>query len=111
MVLRFRFPERKAPLCPPTKEEAEIYWDRIGQHIVPILDFMKSTALIVSVIFPFRRAARVVAEACACVNGVCSLVGKSTRASSSWVQKHSVKRIRNRAQMGVRYFQTVALII
>ncbi|NWR63768.1 SPT16 protein, partial [Bucorvus abyssinicus] len=40
------FSEREAPLCSPTKEAAEIYWNRIGQHIVPIIDFVNATKLV-----------------------------------------------------------------
>ncbi|NWU92247.1 SPT16 protein, partial [Upupa epops] len=39
------FSERRTPYCPPTKEEAEQYWDTTGKKIVPIIDFISSTKL------------------------------------------------------------------
>ncbi|KFP21679.1 Spermatogenesis-associated protein 16, partial [Egretta garzetta] len=39
------FSDRKAPFCPPTKEETKRYWDNTGKKIVPVMDFISSTKL------------------------------------------------------------------
>ncbi|NXW54816.1 SPT16 protein, partial [Eurystomus gularis] len=39
------FSERKTPFSPPTKEDAERYWNNTGKKIVPVMDFIRSTKL------------------------------------------------------------------
>uniref|UniRef100_A0A8C6J8L7 Uncharacterized protein n=1 Tax=Melopsittacus undulatus TaxID=13146 RepID=A0A8C6J8L7_MELUD len=47
------FSDRKAPFCPLTKEETKRYWDCTGEKIMPVIDFIRSTKLTVSIKFPF----------------------------------------------------------
>ncbi|NXY40249.1 SPT16 protein, partial [Ceuthmochares aereus] len=41
------FSDRKAPFCPLTEEETNMYWINTGKRIVPVMDFIRSTKLTV----------------------------------------------------------------
>lgn len=100
----FHFLDQKAPFSPLTKEETKRYWDNTGKKIVPVMDFIRSTKLTVSIKFTFWCVACMAAEVCASVNDVRFLVGNSFCTCSPCVQKCSVNCIRDTVQMGFRYF-------